>query len=190
MTFKKLVILVGALVIVVLVFPIFAFAMHLPLPSINLFQNIADVAIDIAVIFVVNIYLIKIHLSGSDTLGRICLDNLNAKSLDIDNRLNDRSISEEEAIAEKKALYDELTFYSRLDGYANLLKMAIMIISGIYIATLAVGTFVGTKLHEMQWYSSLVAYGNLSLPFFLLIELAVIIASVRIRAIVSKFWEK
>lgn len=149
MTFKKLVILVGALVIVVLVFPIFAFAMHLPLPSINLFQNIADVAIDIAVIFVVNIYLIKIHLSGSDTLGRICLDNLNAKSLDIDNRLNDRSISEEEAIAEKKALYDELTFYSRLDGYANLLKMAIMIISGIYIATLAVGTFVGTKLHDM-----------------------------------------
>lgn len=68
--------------------------------------------------------------------------------------------------------------------------MAIMIISGIYIATLAVGTFVGTKLHDMQWYSSLVAYGNLSLPFFLLIELAVIIASVRIRAIVSKFWEK
>lgn len=114
---------------------------------------------------------------------------MNSKSLDIDERLNDELISEKEARAEKKALRDEIDFYCHLDGGARLLSIATMIISIIYVATLTVGTFVGIKFHGMQWHLSLATYAKLSLPFFLLIELLVIITAAWIKSSASKFWE-
>lgn len=139
-------VLITALVAAVLAVPVFLFVTQLLVPSTSLFCNIA-VAINIVLMIAVNIYIIKKYLLCTQIPARFCYDSLNSKSLDIDKRLIDELISEEEARAEKKALKDELDFYCHLDGGANLLKIATVIISIIYVATLAAGTFVGIKFH-------------------------------------------
>lgn len=192
MNFVKLLIFAGvlvtAIVTAVLAFPVFLFVTQMPVPSTSLFCNIA-VAINIALMIAVNIYIIKKYLLCTQVPARFCLVNMNSKSLDIDERLNDELISEKEARAEKKALRDEIDFYCHLDGGARLLSIATMIISIIYVATLTVGTFVGIKFHGMQWHLSLATYANLSLPFFLFIELLVIITAAWIKSSASNFWE-
>lgn len=192
MNFIKLLIFAGvlitALVTAVLAFPVFLFVTQMSVPSTSLFCNIA-VAINIALMIAVNIYIIKKYLRCTQTLATFCLVNMNTKSFDIDKRLVDELISEDEAMAEKKALKADVDFYCHLDGCANLLKITTVIISIIYVATLAVGTFVGIRFHAIEWHLSLATYANMSLPFFLLIELLVIITATWIVSSASKVWE-
>ena len=93
----------------------------------------------------------------SEVSARFALDSMNTKFFEIDNRLHEKEISEEEAERQKKLVQQEVDSKSRLAGAAIFLSGCVKAIVIFLILHLVIGVLLGIFANDYAFFDSIKA---------------------------------
>ena len=99
----------------------------------------------------------------SEVAARFSLDSMNPKSLEIDNRLAQGMISDEEAQELKAAIARDVDFYSNMDGSSKFVSGNVKAGIFITVVNLLGGFLVGMIMNGMQFTDALNTYSTLTI---------------------------
>lgn len=99
---------------------------------------------------------------AAETSARFCLDGINQKIFDIDQKLLKKEITEDKAKNLKKRVATEIDYYSNVDGTAHFLEKTITSIIILFVVVTAGGFAVGFLENQMSWQEVLNQYTTLS----------------------------
>lgn len=91
----------------------------------------------------------------SEVSARFALDSMNTKFFEIDNRLNKKEISENEAAILKNAIQNEADTKSILAGATKFLSGSIKVSSSLLILYLLIGLLIGIFVNNLNFLGSL-----------------------------------
>ena len=99
----------------------------------------------------------------SEVAARFSLDSMNPKSLEIDNRLAQGMISDEEAQELKAAIARDVDFYSNMDGSSKFVSGNVKAGIFITVVNLLGGFLVGMIMNRMSFSDALNTYSSLTI---------------------------
>lgn len=117
---------------------------------------------------------------AAENSARLCLDEMNQKLFDIDQRLSKKEITEDEAKNLKKQVAKEIDYYSNLDGSAHFLENTIICVIILFIVVTAGGFAVGFLENHLSWQEALNQYTTLSSGYLVVFLIPLFIVDIGI----------
>ncbi|MBD5400093.1 MAG: hypothetical protein HDR57_05625 [Treponema sp.] len=117
---------------------------------------------------------------AAENSARLCLDEMNQKLFDIDQRLSKKEITEDEAKNLKKQVAKEIDYYSNLDGSAHFLENTIICVIILFIVVTLGGFAVGLLENHLSWQDALTQYTTLSSGYLVVFLIPLFIVDIGI----------
>lgn len=117
---------------------------------------------------------------AAETSARFCLDEMNQKLFNIDQKLLKKEITEDEAKNLKKHVTIEIDYYSNLDGSAHFLENTIICVIILFIVVTLGGFAVGLLENQLSWQEALNQYTTLSSGYLVVFLIPLFIVDIGI----------
>ena len=128
------------------------------------------------------LFFCKQHISrATEVAARYCLDGMNSKLFDIDQKLIKQEITENEANLQKEKVRANVDYYGHIDYASNYLLWTIKAFIGLFCIIVLGGFANGIIELKLSWGESLSQYINLSSGFFIVFLIPIFIVSLSLR---------